>query len=145
MMAAGGSVLIALVYAILGLLLFRSFLGWRRANTPVAKSTYLIRSVITGSLLVGFAYSQYSFHQQDEAKYIGVYALTQYPRCPTCVLYLESDNRYEVRQGTSVKEAGPWRYESGGDYWIVYINETEQLGNGKYSYDFPKSSKGVRK
>jgi len=51
-MMAGGTALIWLAYAMLCLLLLSAVMSWHRANTPVAKGTYLVLSVLPGSLLV---------------------------------------------------------------------------------------------
>jgi hypothetical protein len=142
MFAAGGVFLIGLFYGAIGLGLLRALFRWYTATVSAEKKKFGIRAILWSVLLVGLIWRQQYLFKVAEDEYIGTYPLTNYPSCPTCVLYLQPDNHYEVRQDATVKEEGPWRYEAGGDYWIVYINEMGQLGSGKYEYDFPKSRSG---
>ncbi|UOQ70763.1 hypothetical protein [Hymenobacter cellulosilyticus] len=72
--------------------------------------------------------------READLSQVGLYYLTAYPQCRPCTLELKENNRFVIRDSTSVKETGPWRYESGQDYWITYLNTSDQLGSGKYAY-----------
>jgi hypothetical protein len=134
-MFAAGIVFVWLIYAALGLALCRALLHWYRAPPGPAKRRFAILSVVWAMALSGLAGRQYMVQKEAEAQYIGTYTLTDYPHCPTCILSLRPRNRYEVRQGNRLKEAGSWRYESGADYWIVYIGEDgQQLSSGRFRY-----------
>jgi hypothetical protein len=93
-----------------------------------------VKASIGAILLVCFAGNRYCNNKAAEAKYVGTYILTSYPNCANCSLHLQLNNYYEVIQGKTVRERGSWHYESGGDYWIVYINKDDQLGSGRYAY-----------
>ncbi|UYZ62318.1 hypothetical protein [Hymenobacter weizhouensis] len=133
-MAALGILLIWFIYALLGAYSIYFFIRWRTVSPLESRRSYVFLFGISVGLLILFGGSQYYNHQIAAKEYIGVYSLSAYPNCPTCQLYLKADNYYEVRQEQIIKERGPWRYESGGDYWIVYINTQEQLGSGPFQY-----------
>lgn len=144
-MAALGVVIVWFIYLLLGLSSLYGIKRWATATATSTKGWAIAQAVVSGTtlvLLVGFHLAN---HRRAEDEYVGTYSLTIYPHCPTCMLHLRPDRLFEVRQGSTVKEQGRWHYESGGDYFIVYINEDGQLGSGKYTYDtahnsFPKKS-----
>jgi len=134
-MFAAGIVFVWLIYAVPGWALCRALLRWYRAPAGPGKRRFAILSVVWAMALGGLAGQQHMAHKETEDRYIGTYSLTDYPHCPTCVLHLQSRNRYEVRQGSRLKETGSWRFESGADYWIVYIGEDgQQLNSGRFRY-----------
>jgi hypothetical protein len=76
--------------------------------------------------------NNYKNNQLDQ---VGIYYLTNYPNCDSCYIELNENMTYKIiNKGQKVKN-GDWHYESGGDYWITYLNgERDQLGSGTYSY-----------
>ncbi|MBO2011004.1 hypothetical protein [Hymenobacter negativus] len=86
------------------------------------------------ALLAFFIFSSYRVDKNWERNELGTYQLTAYPNCRPCELELRENNVFVVRQQDSIRETGHWRFESGQDYWITYLNEYDQLGRGKYSY-----------
>ncbi|MDF7814483.1 hypothetical protein [Hymenobacter sp. YC55] len=133
-MAALGIAIVYFIYAVLGSYMLYWIARFFEAATFAAKRGCLIRSSIGAILFTCFAGNNYRNQQSAETGKVGVYQLSAYPGCSSCLLELKPDNYYEVRQGQMIKERGPWRYESGGDYWIVYLNKDDQLGTGKYHY-----------
>lgn len=90
--------------------------------------------VVLAALLTFFVFRSYHIDKDWELAELGTYQLTNYPSCQPCLLELREDNIFVVRQNDSIRETGRWRFESGQDYWITYLNETDQLGSGKYRY-----------
>jgi hypothetical protein len=134
-MAALGVVFVWFIYLVLGLSTLRGIHRWANSIATRTKSWAIAQAMVSGTVLVLLVSFHYSDRQRTEEEYVGTYSLSAYPHCPTCVLQLRPDRRFEIRQGSIVKEQGRWHYESGGDYFIVYINENEQLGHGNYAYD----------
>jgi hypothetical protein len=133
-MAAIGTVFIYFIYALIGGYIVYWTVRYFTVTYSTLKLACLRKAGIGSFLFLCFAGNNYQNHKNAEAEYVGIYTLTSYPNCAACRLYIEPDNYYEVRESRTVKERGEWRYESGGDYWIVYVNEDEQLGVGNYSY-----------
>lgn len=90
--------------------------------------------VVATTLLAYFVFNNYRSEKIAEQDELGVYQLTDYPGCYLCTLELQENNVFVVRQRNSIRETGTWRYESGRDYWITYLNKYDQLGSGKYRY-----------
>ncbi|HEX8425918.1 hypothetical protein [Hymenobacter sp.] len=134
-MSALGAAFICFIYAVLGGYGLYWLIRFFTAATPASRRGCLIRSSIGAVLFACFVGNIYRNHLKAEADQTGVYQLSSYPDCASCVLELKPHNYYEVRQGQIVKEQGPWRFESGDDNWIVYLNEDDQLGTGQYSYN----------
>jgi hypothetical protein len=133
-----------LVYVLQGGLILLTLLGirrWHRADSSRKKVLAMAQVFLASGLLIRGFYLQ----KKEENEYIGTYLLTDYPECPTCVLYLQPANHYEVRQGRYVKEQGPWHFESGSDYWAVEIGEGGQLGSGRFNYDYDVRKKTNQK
>ncbi|MDO7852139.1 hypothetical protein [Hymenobacter convexus] len=86
------------------------------------------------ALLSFFVFRTYQIDKDWEQDEIGTYQLTDYPNCRPCVLELRENNVFVVQQQDSIRETGHWRFESGQDYWITYLNEHDQLGTGNYQY-----------
>lgn len=88
-----------------------------------------------GFLLLCFKWQQNSIYKQNQLNQVGIYYLTNYPNCDSCHIELNENMTYKVAHKSQIFENGDWHYESGGDYWITYLNGTKyQLGNGKYAY-----------
>jgi hypothetical protein len=133
-MVAVSVLFIWLVYGLLGLAFVRALRAWYQAPAGSGRWRPGLQAILWACLIGGVSYRQQAVQRAAEKEYIGAYPLTHYPQCPACVLYLQADNQYEVRQGSHIRERGPWRYESGADYWIVYLNDKVQLASGKYRY-----------
>ena len=133
-MAAIGSAITFFIYAVLGGYTLYWLMRYLTAATITSKDSFLPKALIGTGVLACFAGKMHYNQQLAEAECIGIYQLSSYPNCPNCVLALQPHNYYEIRQGPVIKEHGPWRYENGDDYWIIYLNEDDQLGVGPYSY-----------
>ena len=132
-MWAIGELIVLVIYVILSIPPILIVIRLKRKKTfPVKKLTYLVIAIIP---LFLFSYSQYTNHRNAELQYVGVYYLTDYPNCISCVLNLNANNSYKVVFDQEIIEQGKWKYSSGGDYWIVDIGEHGQLGSGKYRYN----------
>ena len=104
------------------------------------KLIYAAISVSFFVLLVLYIYHLKSGHRQSELEYVGAYRLTDYPNCDTCIAILKENNSFDILKGHTIIETGNWHYESGGDYFIVYIGEEkEQLGSGRFKYEHYKN------
>lgn len=78
-------------------------------------------------------------YQQSQLNHVGFYYLIQYPNCDSCILELKEDMTYEIRNKGRIIEKSNWHYESGGDYWITWLdNDKKQLGSGDYAYEHYK-------
>jgi hypothetical protein len=134
-MAALGELIVYAFYAILILVAIVFLrLALIEKKTPT-RLRYTMIGVVSICFLFLHIYDLKLNHRESELEYVGTYVLTQYPKCNSCVLILNGNNTYEVVNGNNVMENGNWHYESGGDYWIVYIGDNgEQLSSGKYDY-----------
>lgn len=132
-MLALGELFILIIYIILCIptLAIILILIADRKRHKSKRLIYLLISLLPVSL---FAYHQHTEHRQQKLKYVGVYALTAYPNCNACTLHLNKNNTYRVCRDTTEIERGNWNYRSGGDYWIVDIGKSGQLGSGNYTY-----------
>jgi hypothetical protein len=130
-MSAIGELVVWIIYAILCIPPLRALFILRKNKFNKNGAIYLVVASIPLAL---FAYSQYSNHRKAELEYVGIYYLTEYPNCDSCVLHLNRDNSYSVTLNGNELEHGNWKYRSGGDYWIVDIGEHGQLGTEKYTY-----------
>lgn len=92
------------------------------------------RIIFSGLPLILFASWMYYVNRSNELMNVGKYSLTEYPNCNPCILELKTNNLYEVKDDEKVVEVGKWRYDSGGDFWIVELVEHGQLGSGKLTY-----------
>ncbi len=88
-----------------------------------------------GFLLLCFKFYQDRNYKKSQLNQVGIYYLTDYPDCDSCYIELNENMTYKIVNKSQAIENGDWHYESGGDFWITYLNGTkDQLGNGKYSY-----------
>ncbi|MBO0358281.1 hypothetical protein J0X19_10030 [Hymenobacter sp. BT186] len=133
-MAALGTAFIYFIYSVLSGYTLYWLIQWLKPNSTVRRGGAIIRLLAGVALLAGFAGKMHYNYESGKAEHIGTYSLTSYPNCSDCTIHLYPNDKYEVRQGQQIKEHGPWRYETGDDYWIVYLNEDDQLGVGQYSY-----------
>jgi len=135
-MSAFGELIIVAIYFVLGLSAIGCLLKTFIIKAKLPKFLCLLGFVVCTSLLFLFWTNNKRNHRIAELENVGVYYLTNYTNCDSCKLTLKEDNSYEVTNGTKVIETGNWHYESGGDYWIVYMNDNEdQLGNGRFTYE----------
>lgn len=125
---------ILLFYFLPGIFALRALYILLTTQNPVRKRKATISLVALVALLTFFAYNSYRVDNDWEQRALGIYQLTSYPNCPACVLELREENVFVVRHYNSIRETGHWRFESGQDYWITYLNEHDQLGSGKYRY-----------
>lgn len=131
-MWAIGELIILIIYVILGIPPLLVITRLKKAGqVSGGKIICLVLALVPISL---FGYSQYINHRNAELEYVGVYHLTDYPSYDSCSLSLKANHSYTVNFAEKVLEQGKWKYSSGGDYWIVYIGESGQLGFGKYKY-----------
>jgi hypothetical protein len=106
------------------------------SNFKLLRITYSLLALCSFASLTFCFYLQWQKHRKEELQYVGTYYLTEYPNCPTCVAVLKRNNTYKVLDGENEIEKGNWRFESGGDYFILYMdNDKYQLGSGKFSYE----------
>ncbi len=132
-MWAIGELIIWIIYGILSLPLILIITQLiRKKKVSIKGLVYLVIALMP---LFLFGYNMYIKQRKVELKYVGVYYLTDYPNCDSCVLNLDKNNLYTVVFNERTLEQGRWKYSSGGDYWIVDIGERGQLGSGKYKYD----------
>lgn len=80
-------------------------------------------------------YLDYSRHQRNKMRNTGTYMLTTYPDCPNCHLEILKNGSYGVLKEDELVERGEWSYQQQGDFWIVILNEGENLGEGRFQYD----------
>lgn len=74
-------------------------------------------------------------YKKNQLMHVGLYYLTNYPNCDSCVLELKENQKYEVTKQGQIIEQSNWHYEVGGDYFIVYLDSNKhQLGSGDYSF-----------
>jgi hypothetical protein len=133
-MSAFGEILVLVFYIILSIPIIVLFTQVIRTKDKGIKNRRLIWTIISAIPLILYGYFQYASHHTAESEYIGIYELTEYPKCDSCKLELMTNNQYIVRNRQKIIEKGKWRYRSGGDYWIVDIGEAGQLGTGRYNY-----------
>ncbi len=134
-MSAIGELIVFLIYFILSIPILIFLIGLIKSKGKQITKKRLIWLIISTILLILYGYAQYSSHRKAELDYVGIYQLTEYPDCDSCILELMSDNYYIVREKQNIIEKGRWKYKSGGDYWIVYLGEFGQLGTGKFRYE----------
>ncbi len=132
-MSAIGELLIYIIYIILGFLfLVFLILGLLSKTT---KRTFFNICIFFGFVLIVFKSCQYNSYLNNQNNQVGIYYLTNYPNCDSCYLELKENMTYIiVKDGENIRN-GTWHHESGGDYWITYLDgKKHQLGSGDYSY-----------
>ena len=137
-MTAFGELIVYFIYFFLGagtivflVLTFKT----RKSFKPWA-----LMGVILFCLLL-FRYNSYlkDSYKKKQLDQVGTYYLTNYPNCDSCILVLKEDMTYEIKSKSKTVERSNWHYESGGDYFITYLdNDRHQLGAGDYSYNHYK-------
>lgn len=132
-MSSIGDFIVFIVYSILLVppILIIIFLIFRKKRFTIKRSVYLVVAFIP---LIFFGSFQYKNKRDFELKYVGIYFLTEYPNCDSCLLILTKDNSYSVTKNGTKIETGHWNYRGGGDFWIVDIGKNGQLGSGKFKY-----------
>ena len=85
------------------------------------------------ALIVFWVY-QYRVKRAEDMEQVGTYYLLNYPNCDSCRVKLHANYTFEVTDNKKIYERGEWFYQSGADYWGVYLNEGYQLGSGIYEY-----------
>lgn len=134
-MSAIGELLVIIMYFFLSIPVFVALiLTFRVKDKPIKKSR-LIGLIALVIPLVLYTYLQFSSHRTAELEYVGIYELTDYPKCDFCILELQPNNHFFVRNKQLIVEEGKWEYKSGGDYWLVVLGTCGQLGTGKYKYE----------
>ncbi len=123
-----------IIYVVPGVLALAAVI---RLLTTKGYNGKLKASIVLAMVICFWSYLTF-YHYDSENKavraQVGTYQLTHYPGCYPCELELKEDNKFVVRQHNSIRETGTWRFESGQDYWITYLNESGQLGTGNYRY-----------
>ena len=80
-------------------------------------------------------FRQKQLYRNSQLDKVGIYYLTNNPKCELCYLELKEDMTYTIINKGEVIEKSNWHFESGGDYWITYLdNDKSQLGFGNYEY-----------
>ena len=75
-------------------------------------------------------------YKESQRSHVGLYYLTNYPNCDSCILELKENKSYEIKKQGTIIEYSDWNYEVGGDYFILYLDSNKhQLGSGDYSYE----------
>lgn len=95
-------------------------------------------AMLTAFSLMPFAfvwYLDYSSHQRDKMRNTGTYMLTAYPDCSNCRLEILKNGSFGVLKDDELVERGKWSYQQQGDFWIVILNDDENLGEGRFLYD----------
>lgn len=134
-MAALGELVIFLVLLLPGLGAI-GLLFWATRAKKSLKPLVLSGSILCCVLFFGLKSYLNNGHKKEQSSRAGIYYLTNYPGCESCILELKEDLTYEVTRKGIVVEKSNWRYESGGDYWITYLdNDRHQLGAGNYAYE----------
>lgn len=134
MLSALSELIVPLVYFCL-ILLALLFLGL----VFVIKKPYKFLPLLAHILFLVLIYRFYNWDEQSaknaQLQQVGIYHLTAYPGCDSCIIELKEDKIFEVKAGDSILERADWYYKAGGDFWITYLNQGQyQLGRGKYSY-----------
>ena len=125
------------VYAILILLglIALFFLIQTFKVKPRFRPIMLISSFVFCYLCFSYKSCLTDSYANSQKRQVGLYFLTNYPNCDNCILELKEDLTYTVKQNEKILETSNWHYESGGDYWITYLdNDRHQLGSGDYRY-----------
>ena len=148
-MSAIGELIVVIIYVFLAVVALLCLLKIITSKGKMNKLLYLIVFGISTALFTMYLTFRSNNHRTSELNYVGTYSLTRYPNCNACKLLLKENNLYEVIKGTKVMETGEWHFESGGDYWIVYMNDkNDQLGNERFTYsgytNTYKAGKGKR-
>lgn len=132
-MSAIGELLVYIIYVVLALFfLIFLILG---LSSKTTKKAFFIISIFFGLLLVAFKSCQYISYLNDQNNQIGIYYLTSYQNCNSCYLELKEDMTYVIFEDGKNIRNGTWHHESGGDYWITYLDDKKnQLVSGDYSY-----------
>lgn len=118
-------------FAILGFVFLKT--AWR-LRSSYKSLTFLLFGILA-ILMIPYCKSEFaSMRRKAELEYVGRYCLISYPNCKTCTLDLKKENTYTVKNGDTLIENGKWHFESGQDFWIVYIGDHGQLGSGEYLY-----------
>jgi len=135
-MSALGELLIYIIYGAL-VLFFLSRLSLAIFHKrKKSKNVYGVLALISVVSLLYFSRVQKKNRRANEEANVGKYHLSNYPNCPSCNVILKEDNTFEIVDSMKVLEKGDWSYESGGDFWIVYLDKRkDQLGSGIYKYD----------
>ena len=133
-MSAFGELFIYLIYVLLGLTGVVFFL-WTYTSKKVRKPWTLLGGLFFTFLLFYFKSCQNENYKRNQLSQVGKYYLTDYPNCKSCYIELKENMTYNVIDDGKIIETSNWHYESGGDYWITYLdNDKYQLGNGKFNY-----------
>ena len=133
-MSAIGELIVWCIFILLGLGSIVLFIFTFTIKRSLKPWTFL------GSIFLCFLFFSYRAsinyaYRQKQLDQVGIYYLTAYPSCTDCILELKEDLTYEIRREDKIIKKSNWHFESGGDYWITWLdNEKYQLGYGDYSY-----------
>jgi len=135
-----GELIVIVIYLILGISAVLCLLKIIISKKNVVKLFYAGGLILSVYLFISFLTNNIKNHRQSELEYVRTYYLSDYPNCDSCELILKDNNAYTVINDAKILESGNWHYESGGDYWIVYLNDQEeQLGSGRFKYETHKN------
>jgi hypothetical protein len=129
-----GELLIFIIYLFLGLtsvvLFVQAFYEYKSV-----KPRFLAYSASFFILFCWFKTCRNKRYQEAQIEHVGIYYLTNYPNCDSCYVELKEDMTYNLVRKDTVIKTGDWHFESGGDYWILYMDkERYQLGSGDFEY-----------
>lgn len=134
MLSAISDLIPYLIFVFLGLAAIFFLVSTFKANRS-AKPWTLICSAFFCFLIFKFNSWLKERYEKGQLDHVGIYYLTDYPNCDHCILELKEDKTYQVSNNDTVLEKSNWHFESGGDYWITYLdNDRSQLGGGQYAY-----------
>jgi hypothetical protein len=129
-----GELLIFIIYLFLGLtsvvLFVQAFYEYKSV-----KPRFWAYSAFFFFLFCWFKTCRNKRYHEAQIEQVGIYFLTNYPNCDSCYVELKEDMTYNlVKKGTVIKTSD-WHFESGGEYWILYLDkERYQLGSGDFEY-----------
>jgi hypothetical protein len=108
------------------------------------KAISAVSCLLCGALFLFISKEAKSDERRKQLEHVGTYYLTNYPNCDSCIAVLKDDNKYEVKEYEQTIEKGNWRFEGGGDYLIVYMNnDSSELGSGRFQFNKFKDTNNV--
>ena len=138
-MAALGAFIILFIFLLLGLASVVFLILILTAKKSFKPWTLLGSIFFCAFLLFSYKSCLNEAHRKSQLNQVGIYYLTKYHNCDSCILELKEDLTYQVRSKDKIVEESNWHYESGRDYWITWLdNHRHQLGSGDYSYEHYK-------
>jgi len=135
-MNALGELFIYVIYGVFIILSIAFFMRTLISKKKWAKWIWGSATAFWFTCLIFFAIHMKNVKRSNDLSIVGTYNLTQYPNCINCKAVLDENYTFTITNGIKVFEKGIWRYEVGGDYFVIYLNKNgDQLGSGDYKYN----------